>query len=232
MSRLTKLSRMVVPVFSLALLACYVVYSHLSAQALKISADKKAATDQGFRRLPHDVDPLTFVLNPSSGHHHLQRTMGDQSLEGALPFTGSKTVEIPQIHQAPLNNALFETRQPVMMAGSKSGNVHFVWPLQINQGAQSSIESRGETVIGLTQPISAWTQQDSLADPVAVKTILTDDGAAAARSGRLWTSEKLWADFNHHLRTMASSSKSGPVFPPLMFQPPQPLFKSVAPISP
>jgi hypothetical protein len=198
MSRLIKFSRIVAPVFSLSLLAGYVVYSHQSANIAKDSADRSDTSNENFQHLLHDDDPLAAALNPNALRHQLRPSMGDSLTEEAFPRrkytkpdnTQSKTL-------APIG-PLFQTDQPMMMGGTKSGVVRIVFPLRLSQAFQSVPlpDERTWTLAEQPNPLRKELM-DQLADPVVIRTILADDGTAAAKSGRLSMPDELWKEGRH-----------------------------------
>lgn len=104
----------------------------------------------------------------------------------------------------------------VMMASSKSGAVRFV--LEFPSPKPSIF------------PVPVVKDPKGM-DPKVVETILQDNGTALAKSGKLLTPESIWDRLQWH-STLMSSSKSGPVFRPPLFDLTQPLLKTDMPIKP
>lgn len=197
MSPLVKVSRIIAPVFSLSLLASYVVYSHQSANIANDSAERSDASNENFPRLLPDGDPLAAALNPYTLRHQLQPTMGDNLMEDAFPRRKSNTADNTQSKTLAPIGPLFQTDQP-MMAGTKSGVVRIVFPLRLSQAFQSVPIPDERTWIHAEQPNPPRKKlMDQLADPVVMRTILADDGTAVAKSGRLLMPDELWKEGRH-----------------------------------
>lgn len=325
----TRLSRILAPLFSLSLLAGYVVYSQKVANFATNSAEWKSAPDETLQRLLPESDPLVAALSSNAPRLQLQQTLGDSVQEDAFPRHGHDTQDSNQSKPLAPIGPFFQVEEPMMMAGTKSGVVKISFPLRLSQAFESvpvpddrtwirpehlalppkgvvdqladpvamrTILAEGGTSGRLAKTNDAWKQgrfgelhwptsvtvtdypesgppatahsivpersmmmsssksgavrfvfefaapkpsifprpvvnDPKAMDPKTVETILHDNGTALAKSGRLLTPEKVWANFEWH-STLMRSSKSGPVFQPPLFDFTQPLLKAEMPIKP
>lgn len=254
MSATSKIVRIIVVVFSLTLLAGYVVYSHVTPNfpppdpfGLKPEAagfdgfvdygspvptapDAVAGESPAPVRPPQELRIISSkVINQpifSVRHGPFRWRQPEQTKELEIEF-GQFGVEVNGKRGRATTNIDVPHRRPSSfwqrLFGRKQAN-------QDQRASPSVAKANGNDhrVISSTAINNA---ANPARDPKVVETILQDNGTALAKSGKLLTPESIWDRLQWH-STLMSSSKSGPVFRPRLFDLTQPLLKTDMPIKP
>ncbi len=189
------LARVAVLLFSLSLLAAYVVYSHVTPNTPP--PDPLGLNEVESKQEP-DTPDFDGILKADNTTPSTKRSEND------LRIISSKVINQPIFRVADRDRQKTMPEMRVATAEFKTPGFQMVRNLEVIPGPGDSAALPFDSL--LKRPA------DALERPENIGRIMADDGEAAAREGRMITPESLSADYYRALqrrKLMMSGSKSG-----------------------